>query len=113
MKAFGYERKTIEYVGKLCSFPQGLLTGSVYKDYALLKNGFPAESIVNGSVIAIKTHEFGPESIAGYDRVILLVRNPFASLQVIELDIYIGANIKIVIHVVQFKSYDNHSNVKC
>jgi hypothetical protein len=28
----------------------GVLTGSVYKDYALLKNGFLAESIVNGLV---------------------------------------------------------------
>jgi hypothetical protein len=26
----------------------GILTGSVYKDYALLKNGFPAENVVNG-----------------------------------------------------------------
>lgn len=58
----------------------GLLTGSVYKDYALLKNGFPAESIANGSVLVVKTHEFGPKSRSKFDRVVLLVRDPFASL---------------------------------
>ena len=39
----------------------GFYTGSVYKDYALLKNGFPAESVSNGSAIVVKTHEYGPE----------------------------------------------------
>lgn len=63
-------------------FLSGSLTGSVYKDYALLKNGFPAESVVNGSVIAVKTHEFGPDALAAFDRAVLLVRDPFASLQV-------------------------------
>lgn len=28
----------------------GILTGSVYKDYGLLKSGFPAESVSNSSV---------------------------------------------------------------
>ena len=59
----------------------GILTGSVYKDYALLKNGFPAESIANGSVSVVKTHEFGLESRNKFDRVILLVRDPFSSLK--------------------------------
>jgi len=59
----------------------GYLTGSVYKDYALLKNGFPAESVANGSVLVVKTHEFGPEARKKFDRVILLVRDPFASLK--------------------------------
>jgi hypothetical protein len=59
----------------------GILTGSVYKDYALLKNGFPAENVNNGSVLAVKTHEFGPDSRNKFDRVILLVRDPFASLK--------------------------------
>ena len=59
----------------------GYLTGSVYKDYALLKNGFPAESVANGSVLVVKTHEFGPEARSKFDRVILLVRDPFASLK--------------------------------
>ena len=61
-------------------FILGILTGSVYKDYALLKNGFPAESITNGSVIVIKTHEFGEEAMSMFDRAILLVRDPFASI---------------------------------
>ena len=59
----------------------GILTGSVYKDYALLKNGFPAENVSNGSVLVVKTHEFGPKARKPFDRVVLLVRNPFASLQ--------------------------------
>ena len=53
----------------------------MYKDYALLKNGFPAESIANGSVLVVKTHEFGLESRSKFDRVILLVRDPFSSLK--------------------------------
>ncbi len=66
-----------------CSFlpMKGVMTGSVYKDFTLMKNGFPGESITNGSVIAIKTHEFGAGAIAGFDRAILLIRDPFASLQ--------------------------------
>ena len=59
----------------------GYLTGSVYKDYALLKNGFPAENVSNGSVLMVKTHEFGPEARSQFDRVILLVRDPFSSLR--------------------------------
>ena len=35
----------------------GVTTGSVYKDFALLKNGFPSESVANGSVLVVKTHE--------------------------------------------------------
>ena len=58
------------------------MTGSVYKDYALLKNGFPGENSVNGSVIAVKTHEFGPEALKQFDRAILLVRDPYEALQV-------------------------------
>ena len=61
-------------------FVLGILTGSVYKDYALLKNGFPAESVTNGSVIVVKTHEFGNEAISMFDRAVLLVRDPFASI---------------------------------
>ena len=58
----------------------GLLTGSVYKDYALLKNGFPAESIVNGSVLLVKTHEFGDEARRPFQKAVVLVRDPFSSL---------------------------------
>lgn len=35
----------------------GIYTGSVYKDFGLLKSGFPAESICNSSVLVVKTHE--------------------------------------------------------
>ena len=59
----------------------GILTGSVYKDHALLKNGFPAESVANGSVLVVKTHEFGAKARSAFDQVILLVRDPLASLQ--------------------------------
>ena len=37
---------------------EGILTGSIYRDFALLKNGFPAENIANGSVLVVKTHEY-------------------------------------------------------
>ena len=32
----------------------GVYTGSIYRDYALLKNGFPGESVANGSVLIVK-----------------------------------------------------------
>ena len=34
----------------------GIMTGSVYNDTYLLNNGFPGESLSNGSVIVIKSH---------------------------------------------------------
>ena len=68
-------------IAKVCLFFQGLMTGSVYKDYSLMKYGFPGESIANGSVIAVKTHEFGRDAIAPFDRAVLLIRDPFASIQ--------------------------------
>ncbi|XP_036319739.1 WSCD family member GA21586 [Rhagoletis pomonella] len=54
----------------------GILTGSVYKDYGLLKTGFPAENIRNNSVLLVKTHEFGPKAWEPFTKAILLVRDP-------------------------------------
>ncbi|XP_053950898.1 WSCD family member CG9164 [Anastrepha ludens] len=54
----------------------GILTGSVYKDYGLLKTGFPAENIRNNSVLLVKTHEFGPNAWEPFTKAILLVRDP-------------------------------------
>ncbi|EGK97346.1 AGAP003962-PC [Anopheles gambiae str. PEST] len=54
----------------------GILTGSVYKDYGLLKSGFPAESVANSSVLVVKTHEWGPHAWAPYTKAILLIRDP-------------------------------------
>lgn len=58
----------------------GISTGSVYKDVALLRNGFPAESVNNGSVIVVKTHEYGPDVRKNFDAAILVVRDPFDSV---------------------------------
>jgi len=58
----------------------GVSTGSVYKDVALLKNGFPGESVANGSVIAVKTHEWGKLTRDQFSKAILLVRDPFDSI---------------------------------
>ncbi|XP_049840515.1 WSCD family member AGAP003962-like [Schistocerca gregaria] len=58
----------------------GVYTGSVYKDFGLLKNGFPAESVCNGSVLVVKTHESGPEARAPFSRAVLLVRAPAAAI---------------------------------
>ena len=52
----------------------GVSTGSVYKDVALLRNGFPAESVNNGSVIAVKTHEWGQEVRGRFQAALLLLR---------------------------------------
>lgn len=54
----------------------GILTGSVYKDYGLLKSGFPAESIANSSVLLVKTHEWGSHVWEKFGKAILLVRDP-------------------------------------
>jgi hypothetical protein len=55
---------------------QGVFTGSVYKDFALLRNGFPGESVSNGQVLVVKTHESGPPARAQFDKAILLIRKP-------------------------------------
>ncbi|PSN49774.1 WSCD family member [Blattella germanica] len=60
----------------LASFPGRIYTGSVYKDYGLLKNGFPAESVVNGSVSVVKTHEWGPAARKPFSKAVLLIRAP-------------------------------------
>uniref|UniRef100_A0A1A9WJW3 Sulfotransferase domain-containing protein n=1 Tax=Glossina brevipalpis TaxID=37001 RepID=A0A1A9WJW3_9MUSC len=54
----------------------GILTGSIYKDYGLLKTGFPAENVCNNSVLLVKTHEWGPKAWALFSKAILLVRDP-------------------------------------
>lgn len=58
----------------------GIYTGSVYKDYGLLKSGFPAESIANTSVLIVKTHEYGPSSFTSFRKAVLLVRDPAKSI---------------------------------
>ena len=52
----------------------GVSTGSVYKDVALMRNGFPSESVNNGSVIAVKTHEYGQDVRRKFEAAILVVR---------------------------------------
>ncbi|KAJ8916603.1 hypothetical protein NQ315_000248, partial [Exocentrus adspersus] len=59
----------------------GIYTGSVYKDYGLLKNGFPAENVCNGSVLAVKTHEWGSKARSKFSKTILLVRAPGPAIQ--------------------------------
>ncbi|XP_065333067.1 WSCD family member AAEL009094-like [Cloeon dipterum] len=59
----------------------GVYTGSVYKDYGLLKNGFPAESVLNGSVVAVKTHEIGEAARIPFTKAVLLVRSPGQAIQ--------------------------------
>ena len=54
----------------------GVLTGSIYTDGDLRKNGFHGESVRDGSVLVVKTHEWGEKSRAMYQGAILLVREP-------------------------------------
>jgi len=67
----------------------GYFTGAVYNDANLRKNGFPGEGIYDGSVIAIKTHlkdfrggnkQNQKQVPKKFDRVILLIRDPFDRL---------------------------------
>ena len=57
----------------------GVLTGSIYTDWKLMSKDFPAGGITDGQVIAIKTHASYKKDKAKmeYDKVILLVRNPW------------------------------------
>jgi hypothetical protein len=71
---------TVQYASKYPFSVLGVSTGSVYKDMALLKNGFPAESVSNGSVITVKTHEWGKVTRELFDSAILIVRDPFDSI---------------------------------
>lgn len=59
----------------------GIYTGSVYKDYGLLHSGFPAESVANGSVLVVKTHEWGPKARRQFQKALLLVRAPGPAIQ--------------------------------
>ena len=58
----------------------GALTGSVYFDPKLVENGFPAEGVSDGRVIAVKTHFHDIHTLTRYDKVILIVRNPWDAI---------------------------------
>lgn len=59
----------------------GIYTGSIYIDFGLLKNGFPAEKVTDGSVIVVKTHESSAKGRAPFSKAILLLRSPAAAIQ--------------------------------
>ena len=56
----------------------GYYTGSVYNDNSLKKAGFLGESKRDGSVIAIKSHDY--KKIRHCDKAIILIRNPYKAL---------------------------------
>ena len=58
----------------------GALTGSVYFDPKLVENGFPAGGVADGRVIAVKTHLHDIHTLTRYDKVILIVRNPWDAI---------------------------------
>ena len=58
----------------------GLLTGSVYHDFALKHTGFPAEGVSNRSVVLVKTHEWGTGARHRYDKAVILLRNPYDAI---------------------------------
>lgn len=47
----------------------------------MLKNGFPAENVINGSVLVVKTHEWGQNARKFFSKAILLVRAPGSAIQ--------------------------------
>ena len=61
---------------KVCMFT-GILTGSVYDDVDLKRNGFPGEALSDNSVLVIKTHDVTPQL---YEQAVLLVRHPAGTL---------------------------------
>ena len=63
-----------QFPSQIPSQATGISTGSVYKDFALLRNGFPMESVSNGSVLVVKTHEWGGGGRKPFDAAMLLIR---------------------------------------
>ena len=63
-----------KYTAKIPAQATGISTGSVYKDFALLKKGFPMELVSNGSVLVVKTHEWGEGGRKPFDAAMLLIR---------------------------------------
>ena len=55
----------------------GIYSGSVYDDSLLLENGFPAEGVRDGSVVVVKTHYPYLSAYTSFQKVILLIRNPY------------------------------------
>lgn len=58
----------------------GIATGSEYVDLSLKHRGFPGEGINNASVLVIKTHEYGNETLNKYHKAVLLIREPKEAL---------------------------------
>lgn len=79
-QATGNPTSCLDKLNRLCNVT-GYYTGSVYKDYGLLKNGFPAENVSNGSVLVVKTHEWGFKAKSKFSKAILLIRSPAAAIQ--------------------------------
>ena len=77
------------WVRHLLEQSTGIYTGSIYCDRTL-KSVFRGESVVSGNVVAVKTHHADSRELPVdtqlatgkqfYDKVILLVRNPFDAL---------------------------------
>ena len=64
--------------------PTGYYTGSVYSKHNLLSAEFPGEAVPfdSGEAIAIKTHHSCSEiGSKNYERVILLIRDPVATMK--------------------------------
>lgn len=55
----------------------GIYTGSVYKDFGLLKSGFPAEYVCNASVLVVKTHEVSDEYLIFHNNLNYIERFAF------------------------------------
>ena len=53
----------------------------MYKDPVLARHGYPGENTTSGSVIAVKTHEWGHQTRKAFSRALLIIRDPFEALQ--------------------------------
>ena len=65
------------WVRHLLQQSTGILTGSVYSDGELRRNGFSGESVRDERVLAVKCHEFHED---WFDKIILIVRHPKHSI---------------------------------
>lgn len=83
----------------------GYYTGSEYNDLNLQFGGFPAEGVNNQSVIVVKTHYQVNISDGHFDRIILLVRNPFDTAQS-AFNFYNGGGHKGYAFKTRFESQD-------
>ncbi|XP_013402580.1 WSC domain-containing protein 2 [Lingula anatina] len=68
------------WVRHLVQQATGIVTGSEYLDMGLSSAGMIGEGYNGSNAIMIKTHEFGADKRKGFDKAVLIIRNPYDAM---------------------------------